>query len=395
MEKNKKYTDATKSVHAGFEDNEHLAIVPPIYQTSTFKFHNADHGGDLFAGKDKGYIYSRMLNPTVEGLENAVAQMEEGHKGLACGSGMAAIHTVLATYLEKGDHVICSEAVYGPTNTLLASIFRKFGVEVSFVDTDNLQAVKNSMKANTKVLYVESPGNPTLCITDLEMAAKVAHEKDAILVVDNTFSSPILQKPLTLGADVVLHSLTKFINGHADVVGGIIVSKDEENYKKMRGTLSLLGGIMGPMNAFLVHRGLKTLAMRMDRHCKNAQKIAEFLEQHPQVDKVIYPGLKSHPQYELGQRQMKGSGGMISFEVKGGVEGGKVVMNNVHLCQLAVSLGGVETLIQHPPSMTHAIMGREQRLEAHITDGLVRISVGIEDADEIIADLEQALNRIA
>jgi len=395
MDKNKKYTDATKSVHAGFEDNEHLAVVPPIYQTSTFKFHNANHGGDLFAGKEKGYIYSRMLNPTVEGLENAVAKMEEGHKGLACGSGMAAIHTVFATYLKQGDHVICSEAVYGPTNTLLATVFRKFGVEVSFVDTDDLEAVKNSIKSNTKILYVETPGNPTLCITDLEAASNIAHEAGAILVVDNTFSSPVLQKPLVLGADIVLHSLTKFINGHADVVGGLIVANDEDNYKKMRSTLNLLGGIMGPMNAFLVHRGLKTLAMRMERHCTNAHKVAEFLEQHPKVEKVIYPGLKSHPQYELGQKQMKGSGGMISFEVKGGVEGGKVVMDNVHLCQLAVSLGGVETLIQHPPSMTHAIMGREQRLEAHITDGLVRISVGIEDPDEIIADLKQALDLIA
>ena len=394
MHSDKKYSDATKSVHAGITDNEHLAVVPPIYQTSTFKFHNAAHGADLFAGKGEGYIYTRMLNPTVQALEDAIAQLEEGHKGLACGSGMAAIHTVFAAYLRQGDHIICSEAVYGPTNTLLGKLFTKFGVEVSFVDTDNLEAVKNAFTPKTKILYVETPGNPTLAITDLKAAAELAHANDALLVVDNTFSSPALQKPLTLGADIVVHSLTKFLNGHADVVGGIIVAKDEESYKNLRGTLNLTGGILGPMNSFLVHRGIKTLAMRMERHCSNAQKVAEFLEGHPNVEKVIFPGLPSHPQHELAKRQMKGPGGMISFEVKGGVEGGKVVMDSVELCQLAVSLGGVETLIQHPASMTHAIMGRPQRLEAHITDGLVRLSVGIEDPDEIIADLQQALDKI-
>ena len=394
MEKNKTYSDATRTVHAGIEDNEHLAVVPPIYQTSTFKFNNADHGASLFAGKEKGFIYSRMLNPTVQALEDAVAQLEQGHKGLACGSGMAAIHTALAAHLETGDHVICSEAVYGPTNTLVAIIFKKYGVEATFIDTDNLHAVRQAVKANTKVIYVETPGNPTLCITDLKETAKIAHDNGAVLIVDNTFSSPVLQKPFNFGADVVIHSLTKFLNGHADVVGGMIVVKDEESYKKMRGTLNLLGGILGPQDAFLVHRGIKTLAMRMQRHTTNAQKVAEFLEKHPKVEKVSYPGLSSHPQFELAKTQMSGAGGMISFEVTGGLEGGKVVMNSVKLCQLAVSLGGVETLIQHPASMTHAIMGREQRLEAHISDGLVRLSIGIEDPDEIIEDLDQALAHI-
>jgi len=394
MEHGKEYSDATKSVHAGVTDNEHLAVVPPIYQTSTFKFSDADHGARLFQGKEDGFIYTRMGNPTVLALETAVAQLEHGYKGLACGSGMAAIHTVFAAFLKQGDHVVCSEAVYGPTNTLLASIFRRFGVEVQFVDTDHLQDVQEAVKENTKIVYVETPGNPTLCVTDIAETAKIAHQSGAMLVVDNTFSSPVLQKPLTLGADIVLHSLTKFINGHADVVGGLIVANNEANYKALRSTLNLTGGILGPMNSFLVHRGIKTLAMRMKKHCANAQKIAEFLEKHPQVEKVIYPGLPSHPQYKVARKQMKCPGGMISFEVKGGVEGGKTVMNNVKLCQLAVSLGGVETLIQHPASMTHAIMGRKQRLEAHITDGLVRLSVGIEDADELIADLKQALDKI-
>ncbi len=394
MEHTNKYTDETKSVHAGIEDNEHLAVVPPIYQTSTFKFHNADHGAQLFSGAGEGYIYTRMGNPTIKALEDAVAQLEQGHKGLATASGMAAIHTVFTAYLKNGDHIICSEAVYGPTNTLLSSVFKKYNVETTFVDTDNLQAIEDAIKPNTKMIYVETPGNPTLAITDIAGAAEIAHEQQALLVVDNTFSSPVLQKPLVLGADIVLHSLTKFLNGHADVVGGLIVTKTEEQYKTLRKTLNLLGGVLDPFNAFLVHRGIKTLALRMEKHCQNAQKIAGFLDKHPKVEKVIYPGLKSHPQHEVAKKQMKCFGGMISFEVKGGLEGGKIVMDNVKLCQLAVSLGGVETLIQHPASMTHAIMGREQRLEAHITDGLVRLSVGVEDADELIADLDQALNRI-
>ncbi|HGY55840.1 MAG TPA: aminotransferase class I/II-fold pyridoxal phosphate-dependent enzyme [Caldithrix abyssi] len=394
MDKAKQYTDDTKSVHAGISDNEHLAVVPPIYQTSTFKFHDADHGASLFAGSGDGYIYTRMGNPTVTALEDAVAQLEEGHKGLATASGMAAIHTVFTAYLQQGDHVVCSEAVYGPTTTLLATVFRKYGVETSFVDTSNTEAIRAAVKENTKMIYIETPGNPTLVISDLQAAAQIAHSHDALLVVDNTFSSPVLQKPFHFGADVVVHSMTKFLNGHADVVAGMIVAKDEENYKILRKTLNLLGGVLDPMNSFLVHRGIKTLAARMTIHNKNAQKIAEFLENHSKVEHVVFPGLKSHPQYELAKKQMSGPGGMISFDVVGGVEGGKAVMNNVKLCQLAVSLGGVETLIQHPASMTHAIMPREERLKAHITDGLVRLSVGIEDADELIADLDQALNCI-
>lgn len=394
MDKNKKYSDATKTVHAGVEDNEHLAVVPPIYQTSTFKFHNADHGASLFKEDEKGYIYTRMSNPTIEALENAVAQLEQGHKGLATASGMAAIHTVFAAFLKQGDHVVGSEAVYGPTTTLLSAVMDKFGVQTTFVDTSNLQAIEDSMQSNTKMLYVETPGNPTLVIADLAGAAEIAHRNNALLVVDNTFSSPVLQKPLLFGVDVVVHSMTKFLNGHADVVAGMIIAKDEESYETLRKTLNLIGGVIDPLNAFLVHRGIKTLAIRMQRHSESAQKIAEYLESHPKVEKIMFPGLPAHPQYELSKKQMSGPGGMISFEVRGGVEGGKVVMNNVKLCQLAVSLGGVETLIQHPASMTHAIMSREERLKAHITDGLVRISVGIEDVDELIADLDQALDKI-
>lgn len=381
----------TKCIHSGIGEYEHGPVVPPIYQTSTFKFESAEHGGSLFKGEQKGYIYTRMLNPTIEAMEDAIAALENGHKALGCGSGMAAVHTVFSALLSAGDHIVCSEAVYGPTVTLLKTVFSKFGVETTFVDASNLDAIKNAIKPNTKVVYIETPGNPTLAIADLEAAAKITHEANAQLVVDNTFMSPALQKPLDLGADVVLHSLTKFLNGHADVVGGIVVVKDEETYLHFRKTLNQTGGVIDPFNSFLVHRGLKTLAIRMERHCTSAQKVAEWLEAHPKIEWVRYPGLKSHPQYEIAQRQHSAQGGMITFEVKGGFSSGEAVMNSVKLSQLAVSLGGVESLIQHPASMTHASMGKDIREEANITDGLIRLSVGIENVEDIIADLEQAL----
>jgi methionine-gamma-lyase len=389
-----KYSDETKAVHAGITDNEHLAVVPPIYQTSTFKFRDTEHGAKLFANEEEGYIYTRMGNPTIEALEDSIAVLEGGYKGLGCGSGMAAIHTVFTTLLKKGDHIICSDSVYGPTTTLLENIFTKFGVDTTFVYTSEIEKVEKAFTKNTKVVYLETPANPTLCISDIAAIADFAHKKGAKVVVDNTFMSPILQKPLKLGADVVLHSLTKFLNGHADVIGGVIIAKDAQSYEELRKTLNLLGGTINPFNAFLVHRGIKTLAIRMERHSKNAQKIAEYIEKHPKIEWVRYPGLKSHPQYEIGKKQMNGPGGMVSFELKGGIEAGKILMNNLHICQIAVSLGGVETLIEHPASMTHATMGKELRLKANITDGLVRISVGIENADDIIKDLNQALEKI-
>lgn len=393
MSKMKNIGFDSKCVHSGIGEYEHGPVVPPIYQTSTFKFESAQHGGALFKGEQEGYIYTRMLNPTVQAMEDAIAGLENGHKALGCGSGMAAVHTVFSALLFAGDHVVCSEAVYGPTVTLLKTVFSKFGIESTFVDTSNLDLVKNAMMPNTKILYVETPGNPTLSITDLEGTAKIAHDANAQLVVDNTFMSPALQKPLDLGADVVLHSLTKFLNGHADVVGGVVVVKDEETYKHFRKTLNQTGGVIDPFNSFLVHRGLKTLSLRMERHSISAQKIAEWLEVHPKIAWVSFPGLKSHPQYELAKRQHSAQGGMITFEVKGGFTAGEAVMNSLQLCQLAVSLGGVESLIQHPASMTHASMGKKIREEAGITDGLVRFSVGIENVEDIISDLESALEK--
>jgi methionine-gamma-lyase len=394
MKDHSKQDFQTKCVHAGIDEYEFGAVVPPIYQTSTFKFESAEQGAALFAGEKKGYIYTRMLNPTIQAMENAIAELEGGHKALGCGSGMAAVHTIFASLTQAGDHVVCSSSVYGPTTTLLNTVMKKFGVETTFIDTADTMNVLNVMKKNTRIVYVETPGNPTLCISDIKAISDIAHKHKAKVVVDNTFMSPALQNPLELGADIVMHSLTKFLNGHADVVGGIIIVKDEETYTHFRKTLNQTGGVIDPFNSFLVHRGLKTLSLRMERHCTNAQKIAEWLEKHPAIKWIKYPGLKSHPHYELGQRQHKGPGGMITFELKGGIEAGKILMNSVELCQLAVSLGGVETLIQHPASMTHFSMGKEAREAAEITDGLVRLSVGIENVDDLISDLKQALDKV-
>lgn len=394
MKSTKKLNIESKCVHAGIGEYEHGAVVPPIYQTSTFKFESADHGGSLFAGKEKGYIYSRMLNPTVEAMEDAVAELELGYKGLGCASGMAAINTVFTALLQAGDHLICSKSVYGPTNTLLSTVLSKFNIETSFVNTSDIEKVENKIKENTKVIYIETPGNPTLEMTDLKKVSELAHKNNAIVVVDNTFMSPILQRPIEFGVDVVVHSMTKFLNGHADVVAGIIVVKDDETYLAFRKVLNQLGGVIDPFNAFLVHRGLKTLAIRMKKHTENSIVIAEFLENHDKVDWVRYPGLKSFPNYELAQQQHDAPGGMISFELKGGIEAGKKVMNSVNLCQLAVSLGGVESLIQHPASMTHLTMGKDARESAGITDGLVRLSVGIEFVDDILNDIKEALDKI-
>ena len=379
-------------VHAGVGRNEHLAVVPPIYQTSTFAFDSAEQGAALFSGEREGYIYSRMANPTVRGLEKCVAALEGGYDGLACGSGMAAIHTTFAVMLEAGDHLVCSDAVYGPTCTLVETTLPRFGIEHTIVDASDLTAVEKAMRPNTKLVYIETPGNPTLVICDLAAVCSLAHERGVQVVVDNTFMTPVLQQPFHLGVDVIVHSLTKFLNGHADVVGGMIVVKEEDQYVTFRKTLNQLGGVLPPFESFLVHRGIKTLALRMQRHCESAIKVAEFLEQHSAVEWVRYPGLRSHPQYELACRQMSGSGGMISFGLRNGLEAGRKMMNAVKLCGLAVSLGGIESLIQHPASMTHASMGPEARKRANISDGLVRLSVGVENVSDIINDLEQAIS---
>jgi methionine-gamma-lyase len=384
----------TKLIHAGDFHDEYGSAVTPIYQTSTFAFKNAQHGADLFAGKEKGFIYTRIGNPTIGALENKLAELENGCGGIALASGMAAVTTVYMTFLGQGQHVVCTSAVYGPSRAVLESHFAKFGVESTFVDSSNLKEIEDAIRPNTKLLYLETPANPTMALTDIKKASEIAHKHGVVVVVDNTFSSPYLQKPLDLGADVSLHSLTKFINGHADIVGGALIAKDPEIYAKLRKTMVYMGGNMDPHQAYLVIRGVKTLTLRIDRAQENAMKVADYLEKHPKVAWVKYPGLKSFPQYELAKEQMKGPGAMISFELKGGYDAGVTLMNNVHLALLAVSLGGVESLIQHPASMTHAGVPKEARLQANITEGLVRFAVGIENVEDIIADLDHALAKI-
>lgn len=384
----------SKLIHAGaFEDQFGSATVP-IYQTSTFKFKSADHGAACFAGDDDGYIYTRINNPTIDSLENLVAELENGYRGIACSSGMGAVNTIYMALLSQGDHMISTAAVYGPSRVVMEKHYSRFGVESTYVDTCNPENIRKAIRANTKMLYIETPANPTIDITDLEEMVKIAKEHNLITVADNTFCSPFLQKPLDFGFDLVFHSITKFLNGHADIVGGVIVAKDKKLYDPVRAMMVTLGCNMDPHQAYMVIRGIKTLSLRMDRSQENAMKVAEYLEKHPKVKWVKYPGLKSHPQYELALKQMNGSGGMISFELKGGLNAGKTLMNSVKLAILAVSLGGVESLIQHPASMTHSKMDKESREKSGITDGLVRFSVGIENADDILADLEQGLEQI-
>ncbi len=384
----------TKLIHAGaFEDQFGSATVP-IYQTSTFKFKNADHGAACFAGEDDGYIYTRINNPTIDSLENLVAELENGHRGIACSSGMGAVNTIYMALLEQGAHIISTAAVYGPSRVVIEKHYSRFGVEATYLDTCDIDSIRSAIRPYTKMIYIETPANPTMDVTDLAAVAQLAKEHNLITVCDNTFCSPYLQKPLDFGFDVVFHSVTKFLNGHADIVGGVIVAKEKELYNKLRAMMVTLGCNMDPHQAYMVIRGLKTLSIRMDRSQQNAMKVAQYLENHPKVKWVRYPGLESHPQYELAQKQMDGPGGMISFELKGGIDAGKVLMNSVKLALLAVSLGGVETLIQHPASMTHSKMDRQSRMNSGITDGLVRFSVGIENIDDIIHDLEQGLSNI-
>ena len=381
-------------VHAGDFEDAFGSAVTPIYQTSTFAFRNAQQGADRFAGKEKGFIYSRIGNPTIGALEEKLAVMENGFAGIACSSGMGAVSTVYIAMLSKGDHMVSSAAVYGPSRNIMENHFVRFGVESTYIDSSDLSQIEKSIKPNTKLLYLESPANPTMSITDIKAASELAHKHGIVVCVDNTFCSPVLQKPLELGADIVLHSLTKYINGHADIVGGAIVAKTEEIYKKLRAIMVGFGYNMDPHQAYMVIRGAKTLALRVERAQENAMKVAEFLESHPKIERVMYPGLKSHPQYELARKQSKGPGSMISFEMKGGYEAGVKLMNNVHLIMLAVSLGGVESLIQHPASMTHAAVSAEGKKSAFITDGLVRFSVGIEEVEDILNDLKHALEMV-
>ncbi len=381
----------TKLIHAGGFNDPLGSATTPIYQSSTFSFESAEHGAKCFAGESDGYIYTRLGNPTIRELEKSVAELENGFDGIATSSGMGAITTVYMAYLGAGSHILSHNALYGPARAVVETLFSKFGVEYTYIDTSDLELVKASIRPNTKLIYTETPANPTMGITDLKALSEIAHAHNIPVCVDNTFCSPYLQRPLDLGVDVVLHSMTKFINGHADIVAGMIVTKTEKDYRIIRPVMTNMGCNMDPHQAFMTRRGLKTLGIRIDRAQANAIKVAEFLEKHPKIEWIIYPGLKSHPQYELAKKQMDGPGAMMSFGVKGGYNAGKKLMDHVKLALLAVSLGGIETLIQHPSSMTHAKLSKESKIKAGISDELVRFAVGIEDADDIIADLAQAL----
>lgn len=384
----------TLAIHAGrHPDPIHGSVATPIYQTSTFAFESCAQGAARFSGDEPGYVYTRMGNPTVAALEDAVAALEVGYGGLATASGMAATCTVLFAFLGERGHVVATDAVYGPTRVVIERDFARFGVSASFVDTSDLDQVQRAIRPETRLLFVETPANPTLRITDLAACAEIARDHDVLLVVDNTFASPVLQRPLKLGAHVVTHSLTKFINGHTDVVGGMVVPEDRELHDRIREVLSRLGGTMDPHQAWLVHRGLQTLPLRVRAAQANAQVLAELLEDHADVAWVRYPGLPSHPQYDLARRQMEGAGSLISFEMAGGFGAGVALIEAMSIPTLAVSLGGIESLVQHPASMTHASMTPESRARAGIGEGLIRLSVGCEDRDDLKFDLTQALER--
>jgi cystathionine gamma-lyase len=373
----------TKAIHAGqAPDPITGAVMVPIYQTSTF--------AQSSPGKHTGYEYARTDNPTRTAYQECVASLENGNHALAFASGLATTDTLLHT-LNSGDHIICSDDVYGGTFRLFDKILTRFGLTFTFMDLSDLAKVEAAVKPNTKMLWIESPTNPMLKIFDIAALAKLAKKKNIISVVDNTFMSSYFQKPLDLGADAVIHSVTKYMNGHSDVVGGVFFTNDSKLYEQMKYLQNAIGAVPAPQDCFLVMRGLKTLHVRMREHEANAKKVAAYLEKHPKIEKVIYPGLQSHPQHELAKTQMSGFGGMLSFVMKGNLADATRVLESVKLFTLAESLGGVESLIEHPAIMTHASIPPETRKMLGIADTLIRISVGIEDAEDLIHDLKQAL----
>ncbi len=376
---------ATDAIHVGQEpDPATGAIIVPIYQTSTFVQQ------DL--GKHRGYEYSRTSNPTRAALERNLAALERGRFGLAFASGMAAINAVMSL-LKARDHVVAGHNLYGGSFRLFEQVLKGFGLDFSYANTTRIEEVERSLRPNTRIIFIETPTNPLMEITDLSAMASLAHRRGLLLVVDNTFMSPYFQRPLEHGADIVVHSTTKYLNGHSDGVGGAVILNDQALADRLKFIQNAAGAILGPFDCWLVLRGVKTLAVRMACHNENGLAVARYLEKHPRVKKVHYPGLESHPQFALAKRQMSGSGGMLSFDT-GSLDDARTVLKSVRLCALAESLGGVETLISHPATMTHASIPAEKRKQLGISDGLVRISVGIEDAEDILGDLDQALAKI-
>jgi methionine-gamma-lyase len=389
----------TKAIHSG---SEHCPVtgahIAPIYRTSTFVMKDAEEAIAAGYGDPEGkfYAYTRYGNPTIHAVQRKIAALENAEAALMAASGMGAITTALLAVLNTGDHVVAADTVYGGTFGFMKKILPRFGIEVTMVRVtgDSVENIRSAMKPNTKIVYVETPSNPTLAITDLKRAAEIAHEGGALLYVDNTFATPYLQQPISLGADIVLHSTTKYLNGHGDMVGGAIVGNRELIHHFDSDYLKWIGGIMSPADAAGLSKGIKTLGIRMDVHCSNARKVAEFLQHHNMVEKVLYPGIESHPGHEIAKKQMKDFGGMMSFNVRGGFEAGKLLMDNVKLFSLATSLGNVDSLIQHSASMSHASLSKEERKSVGIADGQVRLSIGIENVEDIINDLDQALHNV-
>ena len=387
---------ATAAIHrGGLGGPIYGEVSVPIFQTSTFAFPSAEAGAARFTGEEPGFTYTRLGNPTVRALEECVAALERGAVAHAAATGMAAIVAVFLGLLSQGDHLLAGDCLYGPTHVVIGRELPRFGISATFVDTADPDQVARAIRPNTRLLFLETPTNPTLKLTDLTALARITRKRQILLAVDNTFATPHLQRPLTLGADLVVHSLTKALNGHSDALGGMIVVKDAEISQKIKRMLNLFGGTMDPHQAWLILRGVRTLALRMDKACAHARDLAAFLEQHPRVAWVIYPGLPHHPGHDLARKQMDGFGTVLSFGVKGGLDGARMVLNRLRLITLAVSLGGVESLVEHPASMTHAGLPREERLAAGIGDEMVRLSVGCEDLEDLMADLDQALQAIS
>ena len=378
---------STRAIHAG-QPNEPVtgSVTFPIFQTSTYE--------QSEPGVHSGFSYSRTNNPTRQALEQNLASLEEAAHGIAYASGLAAVNGVL-NLLRSGDHVLACRDLYGGSYRMFTKLYRKFGVESSFVDTTDLAAVERALRPETKLLWLESPSNPLLSVTDIAAASALARSRGVLTVVDNTFATPYLQQPLQLGADIVLHSTTKYLNGHSDVIGGCVVVNDDALAAELRFFQNAVGAVPGPQDCFLILRGIKTLAVRMDRHCENARHVARFLGQHPAVARVYYPGLWTHAGYKVAQRQMRDFGAMVSFELRAGVEEAKRFTTSTRIFTLAESLGSVKSLLCHPATMTHASVEPEVRRANGVSDGLIRLSVGIEDVNDLVADLEQALDAVA
>lgn len=391
-------TDAIHSHVASYLEKK--ALVPSITRSAIYTFSSVDEAAKIFEGSNRvcdnrsKYVYARGNHPNQRQLEEVVSKLEKGIDAVAFSSGMAAITAFAQTVLSQGDEVVASNILYGDTFHLFGKLMMKWGVKATFVDITNLDEVKKAINRKTKLLYTETPTNPLLSIANIGKLAEIARDNKILLAVDNTFASPYLQQPLVLGADVVIESTTKYLSGHSDALGGIVITKDQDLIMKLWGTLFVTGAVIDPQAAWLILRGIKTLSLRMEKHCENAGKIAKYLNKHPKVKIVHYPGLLSHPQHDLARVQMNGMGGIVSFEVKGGVEAGKKFVNNLKLFSLSVSLGAVESLVNHPASMTHKVIPKEERIKSGISDGLIRLSVGIEDIQDLIADLDQAFKHI-